>query len=128
VDYSELVKQVQSISGSDCYNVRTMRVDISHCPSLFYVFLPNYQARDEPEPNYEFYEDHFEITYSFISRNTQDIFTLLKFESFVEKGYEMAVEQACKNSSWKDEEECVIQVQFPFQVEDKRKYAISGKW
>jgi len=45
VDYSELVKQVQSISGSDCYNVRTMRVDISHCPSLFYVFLPNYQAR-----------------------------------------------------------------------------------
>jgi len=40
----------------------------------------------------------------------------------------MAVEQACKNSSWKDEEECVIQVQFPFQVEDKRKYAISGKW
>jgi len=120
VDYSNIAKNIQPISGSDRYNIRTLRVDISNCASLFYVFLPNYESRDEPEPRFEYSDDQLIVTYTFIARDTESIFAMLKANELVDVGYELAVQKSCKKSSWQDDEECEIQIQFPFIVEERK--------
>jgi len=118
VDHSDFTK-LETVSGNDRYNVRYFQVDISNCPGLFYVFVPNYHNRNEKSPTFEFHDKYMEITYSFVPRNAVDIIKLLSACKLIEEGYKMAVEAAVKKSSWMDSEDCIITVQFPFLVETR---------
>jgi len=126
VDQSDFAS-MQIVSGNDRYNVRYFQVHISNLPSLFYVFAPNYLKRNEQLPTFEFFQDHFEITYSYIPRKSTDICNLLTKFKLVEQGYEIAVTAAVEKSSWMQAEDCVITVQYPFPVEN-RKQVETDSW
>jgi len=124
-------ENISMISGNDAYNIRWWTVEIKNLPSLFYVMLPIYRTRGEPDPKYEYFDDHFEIIYTFKARDASKVYRLLDQTKLIPNGYQIAVEASIVESNVRDPQECHIYIQYPFKngVSD-RKHATdkSGSW
>jgi len=115
LDILALVQDTPTICGNDAYNIRWWTVEIKNLPRLFFVMLPLYKARGEADPKFDYFDDHFEITYTFKARGANKIFRMLNLSEGIPVGYELAAEASLEESNVKDPQECHIMVQFPFK-------------